>query len=80
MNSAPPCFARTLVIAAGDCSGKSGFAMVYVTDGANVSMGFCSFIFLLCHSFFLQIIVILFFILAFTAILPHCRLAVNYVT
>ena len=54
--------------------------MVNVTDCTNVNIGFCSFIFLLCHSSFLQIIVVFVLNLAFTAIVPHCLLAVNYVT
>ena len=37
----------------GDRSGQSGLAMVNVTDGANVNMGFCSFKLSLCHWDFL---------------------------
>ena len=35
----------------GDSSGQGGFAMVYVTDGADVNMRFCSFKLCLCHFF-----------------------------
>ena len=37
----------------GDCSGEGGLAMVNVTDGADVYMGFGSFELLLCHCEFL---------------------------
>ena len=33
----------------GDCCGQSGFAMVYVTDGTNVTMRFCSLKLSFCH-------------------------------
>ncbi|CAK7000458.1 MAG: hypothetical protein PHAS_00001 [Phascolarctobacterium sp.] len=39
----------------GDCCGQGCFTMVNVTDSANISMRFGSFVFLLCHSFFLRI-------------------------
>ena len=67
----------------GDCCGQGCFTMVYVTDGADISMRFCSFIFLLCHSFFLRISFV-FYKIGFDAILPYslsaCKLLLGFMT
>ena len=46
-----------------DCSGKSGFAVVDVTDGTNVNVRLCSFKLCFCHTRFPPILFFGFFII-----------------
>ena len=54
-----------------NCRSQGCLAVVHMSDGTNVHMGFCSFEFSLCHCNILRILIFLFWIFVDLRVLPR---------